>query len=994
MKKHIYILLILSIASCAKIDFNDTFAPDPNRFKINVDRNNYKVVEEKVLHATDEYSNNIKNTVTIIEHANKIEEHKKTVNDVFKNTMINGTNNLDIEPSNFWEDQVNTRDITGIINMSFGGSYFNLDMGHLLSRSYYIDKIQNNLDPNYSIFFSDRAYDKDYLNNEKLKVIALGNTNYLVPTKNNGNSMMAMYQVMSPSMQKIARSESILVKFESLKPEDKDNFYINKDTDKQIIINKNENNEYYGNSIKLKENSNTDFYMTDALLLRSFTVGEDGYVKGDENSKLPENMGSSFSTPRVSRLAYEIKKKYPFLTYQQVKQVILTTAKKDSKYISIYNGWGHVDREKAMKGPSDLNAGLIEEQKYFRSNYDKIYDKDKNLYFYVDINDGKEYTFSNDIKSGLDGDGNTNEDYDTLKFEGTPQTVNPHSSNIYTYCNEGEKSCGNEFRHGIIYKYRIPKVLDSERNYYSNVKKAGLRKNGNGTLVLEGEQLYDTKTQILGGKLVLKNNSNSEYEVFAGSNFEINSNNNLTLNKITSQGTVDFNSNISSLKSYEADNNSTTILHPNNVVNADSFKLNGTVKIGDDTKELSDLKNLVKAKTIDANINNIYLEPIVIDNGKYVTIDFVNKISKLKNVDENYTKLRDLNEEQLRNIPSYKRNEKTFFDMYKVTDRVKYFYSYYMKIDNRTGHILSLSAKSPSKEDKKKAISQIFTDNYSSYISSLLDNIDDLDKSKNNMIFTNSNIFNKLSFSLNTYNKTNFIKGKNYDPFNLNLNSVNLGINYDNKFNGYITYAKSKYKFNDDSIFNNHFINLDFNYNYNKNLSILNSIGYNYSKVNRQLINEIVKNDFHSALYQNKLIFKNDINLDKIKTNLSLYIQNTMQFLNVFGNKEKSIQNAGIKIKNTFLFNDKISLGINSKTKLNNNIDLINRLDVSYNSINDTFINASILGIDTKLYGKNVDKVSANYSIGFNSKINKFIITTSLDIDTKGKIGFNLGITR
>lgn len=55
------------------------------------------------------------------------------------------------------------------------------------------------------------------------------------------------------------------------------------------------------------------------MLLRSFTVAQDGF--------LDTHIGSSLSAPRVTRLAYELKKKYPFLRYNQIKHIILTTTK-------------------------------------------------------------------------------------------------------------------------------------------------------------------------------------------------------------------------------------------------------------------------------------------------------------------------------------------------------------------------------------------------------------------------------------------------------------------------------------------------------------------------------------------------------------------------------------------------------------------------------------------------------------------------------------------
>lgn len=44
---------------------------------------------------------------------------------------------------------------------------------------------------------------------------------------------------------------------------------------------------------------------------------------------------------------------------------------------------GYLDKDKALKGISDLNAGLIEEEKFFAGMPDRIYDKDKNIYMHI-----------------------------------------------------------------------------------------------------------------------------------------------------------------------------------------------------------------------------------------------------------------------------------------------------------------------------------------------------------------------------------------------------------------------------------------------------------------------------------------------------------------------------------------------------------------------------------------------------------------------------------
>ncbi|SQA14612.1 type VII secretion-associated serine protease mycosin [Streptobacillus moniliformis] len=135
---------------------------------------------------------------------------------------------------------------------------------------------------------------------------------------------------MSPEMQALARSESIFVK-NSFK---KDNELMKKFSKDFPISYTDIDNVQYIDRFK------KDIPQVYPLLLRSATVGENGLLKADKEGEIPK-FGSSFSSPRIARLAYDIKEKYPFLTYQQVKQVILGTASHaNDGYLSDSVGWG------------------------------------------------------------------------------------------------------------------------------------------------------------------------------------------------------------------------------------------------------------------------------------------------------------------------------------------------------------------------------------------------------------------------------------------------------------------------------------------------------------------------------------------------------------------------------------------------------------------------------------------------------------------------------
>jgi len=59
-----------------------------------------------------------------------------------------------------------------------------------------------------------------------------------------------------------------------------------------------------------------------------------------------------------------------------------------------------VDIRKALNGPTNLNAGLIEENKFYTGMYDKIFNKKSNdIYFWAEPE--TDWVWTNDINSGL-----------------------------------------------------------------------------------------------------------------------------------------------------------------------------------------------------------------------------------------------------------------------------------------------------------------------------------------------------------------------------------------------------------------------------------------------------------------------------------------------------------------------------------------------------------------------------------------------------------------
>lgn len=113
-----------------------------------------------------------------------------------------------------------------------------------------------------------------------------------------------------------------------------------------------------------------------------------------DNKREAIGIGSSFSAPKVTGLLSRIQYKYPFLTANQLKQVVLTTADRTGyKGLSDYIGWGIVDYDKAIKGPSNFIKYLVLD--------DNINNTENGKYFVANIPENQTYSFDNDISGGF-----------------------------------------------------------------------------------------------------------------------------------------------------------------------------------------------------------------------------------------------------------------------------------------------------------------------------------------------------------------------------------------------------------------------------------------------------------------------------------------------------------------------------------------------------------------------------------------------------------------
>ena len=172
------------------------------------------------------------------------------------------------------------------------------------------------------------------------------------------NDATAKFPLYSDEVEKLFRSQRIMV--------DAANCFVpgKKDVTNPILLNE----SYRGKRISDFSSKCTMSQMNnevgaDALYARGNTIVALGniYSRVDGSNKF----GTSFATPRTAGYAALILNKFKGLTYHQVKEILLTTAYRERDRLDNQMGWGIVDIRKALNGPTNLNAGLIEENKFY-----------------------------------------------------------------------------------------------------------------------------------------------------------------------------------------------------------------------------------------------------------------------------------------------------------------------------------------------------------------------------------------------------------------------------------------------------------------------------------------------------------------------------------------------------------------------------------------------------------------------------------------------------
>ncbi len=303
------------------------------------------------------------------------------------------------------------------------------------------------------------------------------------------NDATAKLPLYSDEVAKLFRSQRIMV--------DAANCFVygKKDVTNSVLLNE----SYKGGKIsdfseKCTMSQTDDEVSADALYARSNTIVALGniYSKTEEEDKF----GTSFATPRIAGYAALILNKFKGLTYHQIKEILLTTAYRERDRLDNQMGWGIVDIRKALNGPTNLNAGLIEENKFYTGMYDKIFNKKSNdIYFWAEPE--TDWVWTNDINSGLSD-----------KPSGTS-----------TYVMALDKDDNSKIGRVTIQNY-----LPSEENFYKETSKyvPGLRKAGKHKLTITGDLLYGGETQVLEGTLKLTGNiPDSKIVVYEGATLEL-----------------------------------------------------------------------------------------------------------------------------------------------------------------------------------------------------------------------------------------------------------------------------------------------------------------------------------------------------------------------------------------------------------------------------------------------------------------------------------------
>ena len=238
---------------------------------------------------------------------------------------------------------------------------------------------------------------------------------------------------------------------------------------------------------------------------KNWTVSAVGVHFGNIKGITTISFGSSFAAPKVTATAALIKEKYPFMTGDLLRQTILSTATDigDPGVDDIY-GWGFLDIEKALKGPS-------------------LFDKRLALGERVNVTlDGGSYSFDNNISGdaglNLNGAG-------TLTLNGVTTYTGPTTVGAGSYLKIRKNSSSRMLleKNAVLSLegVSVPEVVSNGTVINSgNTKIKNLSLTSEGKLVAEVNSNIKTENAKLDGEISLVNSS-EEYFTKKGTNKEI-----------------------------------------------------------------------------------------------------------------------------------------------------------------------------------------------------------------------------------------------------------------------------------------------------------------------------------------------------------------------------------------------------------------------------------------------------------------------------------------
>ncbi|ANF67569.1 hypothetical protein A6041_02820 [[Haemophilus] ducreyi] len=231
--------------------------------------------------------------------------------------------------------------------------------------------------------------------------------------------------------------------------------------------------------------------------------------------------GSSFAAPAVIGTAALVKEKYPWITNEQIKMTILSTATDiGAEGVDDVFGWGLLDVEKATKGPAIFDKRLTDGKDVVlnvNNNYTNYYG-----YYY----NRNPYQFENDIsgdvgliKKGnghLILSGNSTFTGNTVIEQGTLQINNKrYDSPMTINKNGGLVTSNTNFSNGVENRGYWRSYGHSTVPYYRSIYGSTLHTSPNSSVRVNGTAILDGSTLAMSSENYVTSNGEKFIPVIA-----------------------------------------------------------------------------------------------------------------------------------------------------------------------------------------------------------------------------------------------------------------------------------------------------------------------------------------------------------------------------------------------------------------------------------------------------------------------------------------------